>query len=32
VRIRWPDEVKVRGPVVIGGGRYCGFGLFAAMK
>jgi CRISPR-associated protein Csb2 len=32
VRIRWPGEVKVRGPVVIGGGRYCGFGLFAAMN
>jgi CRISPR-associated protein Csb2 len=32
VRIRWPGEVKLRGPVVIGGGRYCGFGLFAAMK
>ena len=32
VRIRWPDKVKVRGPVVIGGGRYCGLGLFVAMK
>jgi CRISPR-associated protein Csb2 len=32
VRIRWPDEVKVSGPVVIGGGRFCGFGLFAAMN
>ena len=32
VRLRWPGEVKVRGPIVIGGGRYCGLGLFAAMK
>jgi CRISPR-associated protein Csb2 len=32
VRIRWPDKVKVRGPVVIGGGRYCGLGLFVAVK
>ncbi|MFO0808628.1 MAG: type I-U CRISPR-associated protein Csb2 [Gemmataceae bacterium] len=27
VRIRWPNAV--RGPVVIGGGRHCGFGTFA---
>ncbi|HEY7327582.1 MAG TPA: type I-U CRISPR-associated protein Csb2 [Gemmataceae bacterium] len=32
VRLRWPAEVKVSGPIVIGGGRYCGLGLFAAMK
>ncbi len=35
VRLQWRDAtgrpVKVRGPVVIGGGRYCGLGLFAPM-
>jgi CRISPR-associated protein Csb2 len=34
VRLRWKsasgDDVAVRGPIVIGAGRYCGFGLFAA--
>lgn len=33
VRIEWRDStgraVNVRGPIVIGGGRFCGFGLFA---
>ena len=33
VRIDWRDSsgkpVKVPGPIVIGGGRFCGFGLFA---
>jgi CRISPR-associated protein Csb2 len=33
VRIHWKDAVggpvNVRGPVVIGAGRYCGLGLFA---
>lgn len=33
VRIEWRDgtgkPVNVRGPIVIGGGRFCGFGLFA---
>jgi CRISPR-associated protein Csb2 len=36
VQIRWRDgtgqPIKVRGPVVIGAGRYCGLGLFAAVE
>lgn len=33
VRIEWRDSdgtpIQVRGPIVLGGGRFCGFGLFA---
>ncbi|HLK62192.1 MAG TPA: type I-U CRISPR-associated protein Csb2 [Bryobacteraceae bacterium] len=35
VKVRWRDregkEVKLRGPLCLGGGRFCGLGLFAAV-
>jgi CRISPR-associated protein Csb2 len=29
MRIRFKDEMKFNGPLIIGAGRHCGFGLFA---